>query len=276
MDESGQYDEMTVEASQTQHRLSQAEREQLATAGYVVRESVFDAGELDRIRTSCEAMVQRLVETAGRMPRIPAGSYLFQGNRELCAIVKWEPDHPDVVQGVEPFAHFDPDLRAWGEDPRFTDPMKDLLGVDEVELFTEKLNLKRARVGGPIVLHQDYPYWTEVAQDAGEIATAILFLDDAHRGNGGLEVLPGSHRHGLWKGKDIAGFGKFELAPGACRADDLVMLEVPAGSVVFFGSLLVHRSTPNRSNHDRRTLLYSHQPSGRVKSYESFVKMLRK
>lgn len=267
---------MAAQPGSADYRLSPAERDQLATQGFVVRTSAFDSGELDRIRASCEAMVQRVVETAGRMPRIPAGSYLFQGNQELCAIVKWEPGHPDVVQGVEPFAHFDADLRAWGEDARFTEPMKDLLGAEEVELFTEKLNLKRARVGGPIVLHQDYPYWTETAQDAGEIATAILFLDDADRDNGGLEVLPGSHRNGLWSGKDIKGFGKFELDPDACPDDDLVMLEVPAGSVVYFGSLLVHRSTPNRSDRDRRTLLYSHQPSGRVKSYESIVKMLRK
>ncbi len=37
---------------------------------------------------------------------------------------------------------------------------------------------------------------------------------------------------------------------------------MPAGSVVFFGSLLVHRSLPNRSDKDRRALLYSYQPAG--------------
>jgi hypothetical protein len=29
-----------------------------------------------------------------------------------------------------------------------------------------------------------------------------------------------------------------------------------------FGSLLVHQSQPNRTDHDRRALLYSYQPAG--------------
>lgn len=41
-----------------------------------------------------------------------------------------------------------------------------------------------------------------------------------------------------------------------------VPLEVPAGSVVFFGPLLVHKSEPNLSAKDRRALLYSYQPAG--------------
>jgi ectoine hydroxylase len=42
-----------------------------------------------------------------------------------------------------------------------------------------------------------------------------------------------------------------------------VLLEAPAGSVVWFGSLLVHRSAPNRSQRDRRALLHSFQPADR-------------
>ena len=39
-------------------------------------------------------------------------------------MVKWEPACPDVVQGLEPFAHFDERLRDWAADPRFVEPMK--------------------------------------------------------------------------------------------------------------------------------------------------------
>ncbi len=226
------------------------------------------------VRAACEAMVERLTRRDPGTPKIPAGSYCFQVDRELSTIVKWEPDHTDVVQGVEPFAHFDGDLRAWGLDPRFVDPIRDLLDVDAVDLFTEKLNVKRARVGGPIVLHQDYPYWVANSQDPGEIATAVLFLDDATRDNGCLEVLPGSHRDGVRKPGSQAGFGAFEMDPTCVPDEALVSLEVGAGSVVFFGSLLVHRSAPNRSNGDRRTLLYSYQPAGREASVVSLAALL--
>jgi ectoine hydroxylase-related dioxygenase (phytanoyl-CoA dioxygenase family) len=39
-----------------------------------------------------------------------------------------------------------------------------------------------------------------------------------------------------------------------------VAVEVEAGSVVFFGPFLVHKSDPNVSDCDRRALLYSYQP----------------
>jgi len=256
------------------HRLVGSERAQLAQAGYVVRERAFAPSDLDQIREACENMVARLIERDPGTPKIPAGSYCFQADPGLCTIVKWEPDHREVVQGVEPFAHFEPALRDWGCDPRFTDPMLDLLGVAAVELFTEKLNVKRARVGGPIVLHQDYPYWVGNSEDASEIATAVLFLDDATRDNGCLEVLPGSHRAGPRAGGGKRGFGGFELDPASVPDAALVSLEVPAGTVVFFGSLLVHRSAPNHSGGDRRTLLYSYQPAGRDASVVSLADLL--
>lgn len=257
------------------HRLDAAERARLAREGYVVRERALGKTDLAQIRGACEALVARVMASDPGTPKIPAGSYCFQGDPALCTIVKWEPDHPDVVQGVEPFAHFDPALRDWGRDPRFVEPMYDLLGTGAVDLFTEKLNVKRARVGGPIVLHQDYPYWVSNSEDPAEIATAVLFLDDATRDNGCLEVLPGSHLEGVRSGGSKRGFGGFEMDPESVPPAALRSLEVPAGTLVFFGSLLVHRSAPNRSGADRRTLLYSYQPAGRDASVVSLARLLR-
>ena len=254
------------------HRLSAREREQLQRDGYVVRPGVFDSAELHHIRADCEALVERV--TGSRAAKVPMGSYLFQTLREPLTVAKWEPDHPDSLQGVEPFAHFDESLRAWGNDPRFVDPMRDLLPTDEPELFTEKLNLKRARVGGPIVLHQDYPYWVDNSDNPAEIATALLFLDDTTRSNGCLEVWPGSHRLGVHSGKDEAGFGRFEIDPSELDESTCVALELSAGSIAFFGSLLVHRSAPNSTEGDRRTLLYSYQPAGRQRSFEFLERLL--
>lgn len=259
------------------YRPDRRECEQLERDGYLVRERVFEGDDLAALGDACEALVERLIEHDPGTPKVPAGSYMFQSYPDLVAILKWEPDHPDVVQGVEPFAHFDERLRAFGHDPRLVDPMRTLLDCDDLDLFTEKLNVKRARVGGPIVLHQDYPYWVSNSDDPARIATAVIFLDDAHAGNGGLEVVPGSHRDGVRTGRgDRRGFGGLEMAPDAFTDADFVSLDVPAGSVAFFGSLLVHRSKPNRSDGDRRTLLYSYQPAGHRKSVESLAELLRR
>jgi ectoine hydroxylase-related dioxygenase (phytanoyl-CoA dioxygenase family) len=102
----------------------------------------------------------------------------------------------------------------------------------------------------------------------------MLFLDDADRTNGCLEVVPGSHLGGVRGGKTTRGFGKFEMEPDAEEASKLVSLEVPAGSVAYFGSLLVHRSVPNRSGQDRRALLYSYHPRGRTHSVVGLAKFM--
>ena len=240
-------------------RFDASERRAFETDGYVVRQGVFDARELAEIGEACEALIARL-EAERRRTKHVVGSYVFEMIGSLGTIVKWEKHDPDLVHGIEPFAHLSDALHGWALDPRFVDPCKDVVGQDDVDLFTEKLNLKRARRGGPVVLHQDYPYWVGVAGDAAKVATAMLFLDDATIEKGCLEVVPGSHREGEQSRQAVDGFGAMEMDPARYDLSRLVPLEVPAGSVAYFGSLLVHRSLPNRSDADRRALLFSYQP----------------
>jgi phytanoyl-CoA hydroxylase len=252
---------------QPTRRMSAPERALLESDGYVVRDQVFGAAEIAAIARDCEALIDMLA--AARQSRKHAvGSYMFEVRRELATVVKWEPDAPDVVQGVEPFFHLSPPLHSWALDPRLVDPCKDIVGGDEVILFTEKLNVKRARNGGPIVLHQDFPYWEPMTPIAHRIATAMVFLDDATIENGCLEVAPGTHRQGKWRQRQTDGFGALEMDPETFDLTRLVPLEVKAGAVAFFGAFLVHRSLPNRSAGDRRALLYSYQPPGRPHALE--------
>jgi hypothetical protein len=242
-------------------RLDSAEQRQLANDGFVVRRGVFSAAELAAMAADCEALVAHLLEQR-RRTRLVAGSYRFEIQGRLRTTIKWEADNPDIVQGVEPFAHLSPSLERWGLDERLVEPCKDVVGADELALFTEKLNLKRARGGGPIVLHQDFPYWSELSTVASRVATTMIFLDDATRQNGCLEAAPGSHHDGLRARRNIDGFGSLEMDSEHYDITRLVAIEVPAGSVVYFGPFLVHRSMPNRSGADRRALLYSYQPAG--------------
>jgi len=230
--------------------------------GYILREAVFDRAELDTVTAECEALVDRL--TAGRSGRRRSfGSYTFDLDREHGTIIKWEGES-EVVHGLEPFAHLSDALRNLAADTRFTAPMRSILGCDAPALFTEKLNLKRPRQGGANPLHQDYPYWVDVAENAAEVATAMLFLDEATERNGCLHVVAGSHLRGEWRRDGEADpFASNELDEAQLGDLATTPLEVAAGSVVFFGPLLVHRSAPNRSAHERRALLYSYQPPGR-------------
>jgi hypothetical protein len=249
-------------AEKTSFAMSADERRQLDEDGYVVREGVFDAGELDEITAECEALVARL-EGLARRTKHAVGSYMFEIQREAATVVKWEPFAPEVVQGVEPFAHLSAPLKDWGLDARLVDPCTAIVGQDDIGLFTEKLNFKRAQHGGSIILHQDFPYWEPVAPIAGQVATAMVFLDDATVENGCLEVAAGTHKAGKWPLRtDADWFGSLEMDPAQFDHSRLKPLEVPGGTVAYFGAFLVHRSLPNRSSGDRRALLYSYQPAG--------------
>ena len=243
------------------HRLDADERQHLETDGYVLRRAVFSADEVAAVIDACETLVDE-VARGRRGDRATVGSYTFEDDRTATLMVKWEGDS-DIIHGLEPFAHLSPTLAGFAVDDRFVQPMVDVLDEPAPMLFTEKLNLKRPHHGGQNPFHQDYPYWKSDAYDATRIATAMLFLDDADASNGTLEVVPGSHRTGQWPTRtDSDTFGNLEIDPAATDDVNAVHLEVPAGSVVYFGPFLVHRSAPNRSARERRALLFSYQPPG--------------
>jgi ectoine hydroxylase len=243
-------------------RLNVAERNQLNENGYVVREGVFTVGECQQMAEAVEQLERDLL-AAKRNTKHIFGSYMFELQRDLQTAVKWEPQNPDVVQGIEPFAHISKPLNDWAHDPRLWNPSKDVVGQDDLSLFTEKTTMKRAHTGGTIVLHQDYPYWRNMTKVAHKVMTALIYLDDATVENGCLEVSPGSHRDGMRMGrKMVDGFGSNELDEAKFDMHTLIPVEAKAGTVVFFGAFLVHRSLPNRSGKDRRALLYSYQPAG--------------
>ena len=256
-------------------RLTAAERQRYDADGYLVREAVFDARERAEIIDACESLVQRLI-TNRQENRVKASNYVFDSDIEKGVMIKWEGD-TDVVHGIEPFAHLSPELTRCAYDARFIEPMKDLVGCDDPRLYTEKLNLKRPRVGGHNPLHQDFPYWERASDGAADIYTAMLFLDDSNLANGCLWAIPGSHRAGKWTTRtDGDRFASNEVDVAAYPNAKAVPLEVPAGSIVYFGAFLVHRSAGNTSEKERRALLYSYQPPGRRTQLDNFRESVRR
>ncbi|HEY1707170.1 MAG TPA: phytanoyl-CoA dioxygenase family protein [Rhizomicrobium sp.] len=243
-------------------RLGDDERKSLDENGFLIRHDVFTREECRQMGEAVEQL-ERDMLAAKRTTKHTVGSYMFELQREMQSVVKWEPDHPDVVQGIEPFAHISEPLDHWARDARLWNPAKDVIGQENIGLFTEKITMKRAHTGGSIILHQDYPYWRNQNKVAHKVMTAMIQLDDASVRNGCLEVLPGSHRDG-WNRitKNVDGFGANELDDSQFDLNQLVPVESEAGSVIYFGAFLIHRSLPNKSNRDRRALLYSYQPGG--------------
>ena len=138
--------------------------------------------------------------------------------------------------------------------------------ADEPYHYHHKVSAQQPFEGGAWEWHQDYGYWRACKE--AELVTATIALTDLTHENGCLEVAPGSHTVGKHPQRKVEGFGGMEMDTGIFEMNRLVPLEVPAGTVAFFGAFLVHRSLPNRSDHDRRALLYSYQPQGEPHSLE--------
>jgi hypothetical protein len=243
--------------------LTSDERHDFYRDGYLSKRGVLRAHDVAALARATEELCADLVRHASGS-KTKYGSYVFQPARGRDAYVSWETGDRNVVMGVEPVVHLHPTFAAYGSHPALVEPSRALLDLDRVDLFTEKLNVKRAGVGGAFALHQDFPYWKNgVADEPTRLLTAMVAIDAATPENGALEVLPGSHRLGEVTGKASSdAFERNEIDPAAFDTTRMTTVEMRPGDVLFFGPFLVHRSPPNRSQHDRRAILYTYQRAG--------------
>lgn len=252
-------------------KLAKEEIEGYRRDGYVVRPRVFGESELELLRATVEEVIATVKEQATRADAGPEMT-LGDGHRiqfSSRTAIQWEwREGSQEVRLIEPFTHLHPRFAALWNDERFSAPFCGMFGVGEVSPYTCKLNLKRPREGSEFPWHQDFTYWYAFTPEhAREIGTAILFLDDALAENGAICVLPGSHRRGPAP-RDPKDPTAFLADPARIDASQEVLVEAPAGSLLFFPSLLLHRSSPNTSGRQRRAILLSFQPAGRPRQSE--------
>ncbi len=243
-------------------RTTAEERRAYQEDGFFIRRAVFDRDELGDLRAAAE----RAVQEAEIAARTPDALYAIDGNRYVEAsgttIQLEHRQGSQTVRVLEPFHTLDPRLNHLVDDPRFVEPMRDLVGAEELCLFTDKLNLKRPREGSRFRWHQDSPYWVFDCAHVDRLVNAMLALDDASRENGCLCLVPGSHRRGLLPGLEGEGtLGPLFTDPRCFDARIALPAEMPAGSLLFFSPHVVHGSEPNGSERPRRALLFTYQPA---------------
>lgn len=243
--------------------LSPDERRRWQRDGFFTRERVFSAAELEELRAAGEAVVAQARAAAAR----EGESYRIDGNRyHEAGGVTIQYEHAPgsrTVRVIEPFHHLDPRFDRLIDDPRIVAPMRELVGSERVSLFTDKINLKRPREGSRFRWHQDSPYWTHACGHVDQLPNVMVTLDDASEENGCFRVVAGSHTEGCLPGLEGDGtLGPLFTDPAYFDESREVLVEVPAGSLVFFSPHTVHGSRPNRSERRRRALVLTYQPGG--------------
>ncbi len=184
--------------------------------GFVNLGPVFDAGELETIG----AEYDRLVRKDGQV----------LGNRE------------DGVFPYRAMLNFrSPALKRFISHPALLDIAQRVLGPD-VRLWWDQGINKGPGSGSYIAWHQDNGYQPGRTQ---EYLTCWLALDDSSTTNGGLLVIPGSHKAGQ---RDHEWKGVHAVIPAALVDESVAIpLDARAGDLVVFSSLLVHQTVGNHT-----------------------------
>ncbi|RYG41088.1 phytanoyl-CoA dioxygenase family protein [bacterium] len=152
-------------------------------------------------------------------------------------------------------AEQDPELRAFMAGPKLAAIATEFLGPD-VDLYFNQSVFKGPEGNRIFPWHQDDAYGP--VEPAGYL-TLWLALNDATEENGCISVLPGSHRAGLRAHvptpHGLAGHA-------ADDPDQGIAAPVPAGTIIAFNSLTLHKSGPNTSKGERKALVLQYCAAG--------------
>jgi ectoine hydroxylase-related dioxygenase (phytanoyl-CoA dioxygenase family) len=215
-------------------------REQYRNEGYFVLERALTDEQLDLLRGGAQYSVDKLdaaFDEAG-VDRIGINA---RGKRYFSHMIY--KDRPELRQFL------------------FSDMMAQIcqatLGEDAY-LFWEQYVIKAADPDTSFAWHQDSGY---VHEDHKPYLTCWIALDDVTEENGSVYLLPYSRSGIRAYVKHIPDPAVNDLV-GYFGSDPGVPMTAPAGSIVVFSSVVLHRSGPNTTDRLRR--VYLAQYSGEV------------
>ncbi len=223
----------------------EAQSESFATDGYAVFEGVLAGPMLEMLRDQCQRFIAR--EDA-RMDALGTDTLgiTHRGRRYFA----------NECQRAQP------KLREMLFNDAMADICRAMLGEDAYFFFDQYV-VKGPEGGLPFSWHQDSGY---VVGNGGPLdhrpyLTCWCPLDDVTAENGTVRVLPFSQVPASGRGilphtrqpvtQDLVGW---------TGEDEGVVIEVPAGGIVAFSSLLLHSTGANRTSRMRRVYLAQYSP----------------
>jgi ectoine hydroxylase-related dioxygenase (phytanoyl-CoA dioxygenase family) len=230
----GKMELQRIQREERTDMLTEEQLKQYAEQGYVILEHLFEAEEMDSIRT----IIDELDEAQEKQLRENGKSFI---------------SIPNQINFTTNLNFKRPELQQFIADDRFVRLTTSILGPD-IRLYWDQSVYKRPEANRDFPWHQDNGY---VPTEPVHYTTCWLALEDATVENGCIWVQPGSHHKGFvphvktdigW----LCYYGEEEGVP----------VELRKGSMVVFHSLLFHRSTPNRSQTTRKGYVIQYSVDG--------------
>jgi phytanoyl-CoA hydroxylase len=146
-----------------------------------------------------------------------------------------------------------PAYNALVRHPRIIEVLSDLWGPN-IRFDTAKLNLKSAGFGAAVEWHQDWAFYPHTNDD---LAAVGVIMDDMELANGPLMIVPGTHKGPVFDHRAGGKFcGAMDPSRNDCDYSKAIALTGRAGSITVHHVRAVHGSAVNKSNKDRRLLLF--------------------
>ena len=147
-------------------------------------------------------------------------------------------------------------LQQWASEPDLIQTLRQLFG-QAVLLNLAHHNCvmtKHPDFGSATGWHRDIRYWS--FSDT-ELITVWLALGDEHAANGGLQVIPGSHRWTIApQQRDALDFLRTDLPVNQPLIAQGIALTLAAGDVLLFHSSLLHCANKNSSGERKLSVAF--------------------
>ena len=196
-----------------------------------------DAIMLGRAAVNYDRMLMQLDSSSGDYADLQAQTKGFKG-----ATLAYR-----KIQDLE----YSPVFLRYIQEPVFADICRRVYGeAAAISVFRAMFMNKPANRGTFLPWHQDR--WTMFDRDPQ--ITIWTALDPATRENGCVQVVPGSHRHGLINPTHASGFLSEAQSAAICTPDRIVYVELDPGEIVLLHNHLLHASDRNNSSQSRRAL----------------------
>lgn len=222
--------------------LTATQQEQYHQQGFVHLPMVLRQEELDQYRREAEALRETVGPPKAMKTRIQIES---------------EPDNGQMkLRQIEPVTDLSSAFERLSRDPRTIGPVEQLFGEPAV-LFEDKLNYKPARVGSGFPMHQDRSYWQKYSK---RLLTVFVHIDDATPDNGCMRLVPGEQRDRLLSCSAWEDGTHHKISVDELDSSQAIEMPCHAGDVLIFHCMTPHESSPNRSDQERRAIIFSYNP----------------
>ncbi|MCF6225450.1 MAG: phytanoyl-CoA dioxygenase family protein [Xanthomonadales bacterium] len=152
----------------------------------------------------------------------------------------------------------DPAIDAWAKGPELGVRIRQLLNTEQPLLLSNHHNsimTKQPEFSSHTGWHQDVRYWN---YDRPEFVNAWLALGNEEARNGGMQLIPGTHRQNLSSSRyDSDKFLREDLAENRALIEQAVLAELESGDVLFFHANLFHMAGRNQTSCAKFALVFS-------------------